>query len=204
MKPFSALAAALAIVASGPALAYKVPINASPQALFLRVGDGGNATYLNNNGTPGTSSEVNEVSASLTTAQLVAGTPVTMSTNTNQRRSSYDNFVFCENNQVYIGGFVRGGAANGALNAVAPASLTGAGGTSIPFSEISWTTSGIGDTGAQPIPAGAFDAAPGAQPIATFERNTWNESCLTFRYANRDVVGAGVYTGQVVYVLSAP
>ena len=36
------------------------------------------------------------------------------------------------------------------------------------------------------------------------ERNTWNESCLTFSYLNDTVPPAGTFTGVVVYTLSTP
>jgi hypothetical protein len=75
-------------------------------------------------------------------------------------------------------------------------------GDTIPFSQISWTSSGIGDAGAQPIPAGTFTG--GTQTLATFPVNTWRESCHTFSYANAASVASGTYTGRATYTLSAP
>ncbi len=52
--------------------------------------------------------------------------------------------------QLYIGGFYRTTGATGAaaqVTATVPAALTNAGGSTIPFSKISWTSSGNGDTG---------------------------------------------------------
>lgn len=202
-----ALITVLAASASAPSMAYTVNIGSSPDAVFLRVGDGGAGTYRGNGGTPGTSATINKVTATVPAAVFVASprTPVAMVTDTTQVTSSYDGFVFCNANQLYIGGFVRGGTRNGTLAANAPANLTDSSGQTIPFSQISWTSSGIGDgTNAQPVPAGAFDAAGGAQTLATFNRNTWRESCLSFSYANSAIVAAGTYTGRVTYTLSVP
>src|SRR3546814_13621731 len=83
------------------------------------------------------------------------GGNLAMTSNTTQSWSSYDNFVFCNvRQQVYVGGFNRGGwfsGGNGVLTVTAPANLTNANGDTIPFSQISWTSSGNGDTGAQPF-----------------------------------------------------
>jgi hypothetical protein len=80
--------------------------------------------------------------------------------------------------------------------------LTNAGGNTIPFTQISWTSSGNSDTGAQPFPAGTF--VGGTQTIGTINRNQWAESCHTFSYANTNFRAAGTYTGRVTYTLSAP
>jgi hypothetical protein len=77
-----------------------------------------------------------------------------------------------------------------------------ASGDTIPFTQISWTSSGNGDAGAEPIPAGAFNG--GTQTLTTFKVNTWNESCHTFSYANAASVASGTYTGRATYTLSAP
>ena len=52
------------------------------------------------------------------------------------------------------------------------------------------------------IPGGAF--SPGTQTLATFNRNTWRESCHSFIYANGAIQSAGTYTARVTYTLSAP
>ena len=107
-----------------------------------------------------------------------------------------------------MGGFYRStsggaGSATATLRAAVPAGLVNAGGQTIPFSQISWTSSGNGDTGAQPFPAGTF-VAGGTQTLGTINRNQWAESCHTFRYANTAVFASGTYTGRVTYTLSAP
>ena len=88
------------------------------------------------------------------------------------------------------------------LIATSPASLVNATGNTIPFTQIRWTSSGNGDTGAQPFPAGAF--VGGVQTIGSISRNQWAESCHTFTYSNSAVVAAGTYTGRVTYTLSTP
>lgn len=201
------LIAALVAVASPPLPAYTVNIGSSPAAVYLRVGDGGAGTYTGTGGTPGTSATVNRVSVTVPAATFVAAqrAPVAMATNATQLTSSYDGFVFCTANQLYVGGFVRGGNRNGVLSVDAPAGLTNADGDAIPFSQISWTSSGIGDGNtAQPVPAGTFDAVGGAQTLTTFNRNTWRESCLSFSYANSQIVAAGSYNARVTYTLSVP
>jgi hypothetical protein len=197
---------ALLAAACAPAAAYVVSISPGPRSAFLRVGDGGAGTYLGNDGAPGESATVNRVSVTVPAAALGSG-PRAMTTNTTQSRSSYDNYAFCDANEVYIGGFVRGGngGGDGVLIADAPTALTAADGHTIPFSQISWTSTGNGDSGAaQPVPAGSFDAAAGPQTLATFNRNTWRESCLRFSYANGQIVGAGTYEARVTYTLSVP
>jgi len=84
--------------------------------------------------------------------------------------------------QLYIGGFYRTtGAATVAaqVTATVPAALTDAAGDTIPFSKIRWTSSGNGDSGAEPFPAGGF-VNGGVQNVGSMSSNTWNESCWTF------------------------
>ena len=58
--------------------------------------------------------------------------------------------------------------------------------------KISWTSSGNGDTGAEPFPAGTF-VNGGVQNVGSMASNTWNESCWTFSYLNNTVPAAGTY-----------
>lgn len=184
--------------------AYWVDIGSSPAAVYLRVGNGTNRTYLGNGGKPRSGGSLNTVSVVVPAAALGAG-PRAMVTDATQLTSSYDGYAFCNANQIYIGGFNRGTGGVGTLTATAPAALTDAGsGQTIAFSQISWTSSGNGDGAtAQPIPAGTFSG--GAQTLAAdFVQNTWRESCHSFSYANTALVAAGTYRGTVVYTLSAP
>jgi len=175
--------------------------------IYLRVGDGAfNGTY-NNGGTPAASATITRVSVSVAAAAVGNGTAQAMTSNASQSASFYDGYAFCNlPAQVYIGGYNRGGllgaGGNGTLTVAAPANLTSTGGNTIPFSQISWTSSGNGDTGAQPFPSGTFTG--GTQTLASFPVNTWRESCHTFSYANANRVAAGTYNGQVTYTLSVP
>lgn len=199
----SACLCALAVPASG----YTVNITAGTRTLYLQVGVGTFTGTLQGGGSPGVNSTVNTVSVHVPAAEVGTGTVQPMTTNSTAANSFWDNFTFCTPPaQLYVGGFYRvtGGAGAGAtLTASVPANLSNGSGGSIPFSQISWTSSGIGDTGAQPFPGGTF-AAGSLQTIGTIARNQWAESCLTFSYANAAVVPSGTYTGTVVYTLSAP
>lgn len=202
--------AALLACASG-AGAYTV--NLTPRAqrtIYLQVGVGAfTGGPYNQGGSPATNPVVNLVSVTVPAAQIGNGTAQTMTTNSTAALSFYDGFAFCSlPNQLYVGGFYRstssnGGPATATLRANVPANLVSAGGRTIPFSQVRWTSSGIGDTGAQPFPAGTF-VNGGTQTIGTLNRNQWGESCHTFSYVNAAVVPAGTYTGRVTYTLSLP
>jgi hypothetical protein len=170
------------------------------------VGNGSFTGTYSGGGTPGSNTTINRVSVAVPAAQVGSGTAQQMSSDSTQAVSFYDNFTFCNPPvQVYIGGFFRlpGAAGTATLSVTtSAANLTNATGDTIPFSQISWTSSGIGDAGAQPIPGGTITG--GTQTLATFPVNTWNESCHTFSYANAASVAAGTYTGRATYTLSAP
>ena len=200
------LVAAAAAVAM-PAAAFTVNITAAnPRVIYLQIGvgsfTGGN---YNSGGTPANNATVNVVSVTVPAAQVGTGTAQVMNTNSGATSSFYDGYAFCNAPaQLYVGGFYRSTANTGAatLRATSPANLVNAGGNTIPFAQISWTSGGNGDTGAQPFPAGTF--VGGTQTIGTIARNQWAESCLTFSYANSNAVAAGTYTGRVTYTLSTP
>ena len=202
----AALVATAGVVAM-PAAAFTVNITAAnPRVIYLQVGvgsfTGGN---YNAGGSPANNATVNVVSVAVPAAQVGNGTAQVMNTDSGATASFYDGYAFCNApSQLYVGGFYRSTANTGAatLRATSPANLVNAGGNTIPFAQISWTSSGNGDTGAQPFPAGTF--VGGTQTIGTIARNQWAESCLTFRYANSNAVAAGTYTGRVTYTLSTP
>jgi hypothetical protein len=206
----------LAVLASAMAAApvvdaYIVNIAATnPRMIYLRVGDGvmSGGTY-SSGGTPARGGAIPLIRAVVPASAVGNGVPQVMTTPNNPRLTSdLDGFLFCNSGQVYVGGFYRTTATNGAnsqparLVVSAPANLTNAGGQTIPISQISWTSSGNGDTGVQPIPAGTFVA--GQSELTTFPRNTWRESCLTFRYGNQNLVAAGTYEATVTFTLAQP
>lgn len=200
--------ALVALLAGGPAAdAFTVNIAArNPRTIFLQVGvgtfTGGNYT---SGGSPATNSTVNVVSVTVPAASIGSGVAQGMTTNSASGISLYDGYAFCNlPGQLYIGGFYRSTTNTGAatLRAASPANLVNAGGQTIPFTQIGWTSSGNGDSGTQPFPAGTF--VGGNQVIGSINRNQWAESCHTFSYANNAIVAAGTYTGRVTYTLSTP
>jgi hypothetical protein len=198
----------LSVLAMSAAIAHAFTANigTGTRAIFLQVGNGSFTGTYSGGGTPGNNATVNVVSVTVPAAQVGTGTAQAMTSNSTQANSFYDNYVFCSPPaQIYIGGFYRLPTTSGtAVLSVttSAASLTNAGGDTIPFSQISWTSAGNGDTGAEVIPGGTFTG--GTQTLASFPVNTWNESCHTFSYANAGTVAAGTYTGRATYTLSAP
>jgi hypothetical protein len=190
------------------ASAFTVNVPTGSRTLYLQVGVGSFTGTLQGGGSPGVNNTVNTVSVTVPAAQVGTGTAQAMTTNSTAAQSFWDNFTFCSPPaQLYVGGFYRrpntASGAGATLTAAVPANLSNGAGGTIPFSQVSWTSSGIGDTGAQPFPAGTF-VGGSTQNIGTINRNQWAESCLTFSYANTAVVQGGTYTGTVVYTLSAP
>jgi len=194
-------------LAAGSASAFTVSITAAnPKAAYLQVGVGGFTGTYSGGGTPGNSTTVNRVSVTVPAAAVGTGVAQAMTTDSTVGASSYDGFVFCNTPaQLYIGGFFRNTANTGGatVTATVPASLSNGAGNTIAFSQITWTSSGIGDTGAQPFPAGTF-VSGGTQTVGAIARNQWAESCWTFSYLNAAVPAAGTFTGRVVFTLTTP
>ena len=189
------------------ASAFTVNITPGARVVYLAVGNGSFTGTLQAGGTPANNATVNTVSVTVPANVVGSGAAQPMTTNSMQATSFWDGFTFClpATQQVYIGGFFRmpGAAGNATLSVATPVGgLVNAGGDTIPFSQIRWVSSGIGDTGAEVIPSGTFTG--GTQTLASLPVNTWNESCHTFSYLNATVVAAGTYTGRAIYTLSAP
>jgi hypothetical protein len=185
--------------------AYTITIGTGTKAAYLRVGDGtitgGN---YNGGGTPAANATVNLASVTVP-ATAVGDTVDQAMTGSGRITSDLDGFVFCNAGQVYIGTFFRlptAASQSATLRVTSPTTLTSSSGGTIPISQISWTSSGNGDTGAQPIPAGSFSS--GTQTLATLQSNIWNESCHTFSYGNDAIVPAGTYNARVTYTLATP
>lgn len=199
-----ALVLLLSCVAMGNAHAFVVGISPGPRSVYLRVGDGAfGGSYYNSGGTPQSGGAVNTVAVTVAAADLFTGVDQPMSS-TSRATSDYDGFTFCVTGQTYIGGFFRGGngAGNATLTATVSSPLT-SGTSTIPFSQVRWTASGIGDGAAtQPIPGNNFGDV--AKNIASFPVNRWQESCHSFFYDNDAVVAAGNYVGTITYTLTAP
>src|SRR5438067_12801503 len=150
---------------------------------------------------------VNKESVAVAAAAVGNGTAQAMTTDSTVGASSYDGFAFCNvPAQLYIGGFYRTTtAAGGSVNVTAtvPAALVDAGGDTLSFARISWTTGGNGDSGSEPFPAGTFSAGV-VQTVGSIAQNQWAESCWTFSYSNTTFPAAGTYAGRVLYTLAAP
>jgi hypothetical protein len=202
------IGAALFGSSSGLASAYTATLTpASPLTVYLQVGVGSFTNNYLNGGQPGNNATINTVSTSVAAAAVGNGTAQAMTTNSSAAMSFWDGYAYCSvPGQLYVGGFYRttgGTTAAAQVTATVPAALTNAAGGTIPFSKIRWTSSGNGDTGAEPFPAGTF-VNGGVQNVGSMSSNTWNESCWAFSYLNNTVPSAGTFTGTVRYTLSAP
>jgi hypothetical protein len=216
-----ALAIALGLdltLLAGRASAFTVNLTAAaPKEVYLQVGNGlftgGNYTPIHGNGqptgTPGVNTTINVMSVSVPANAVGNSTAQTMSTNSTAANSYWDGFLFCNlaQQQLYIGGFYRtpgnsGAGTTATVTATLPASLTDGAGDTVPFTQISWTSGGNGDSGAEPFPAGSFTGT--SLVVGSIANNQWAESCWTFSYKNSIVPAAGTFTGRVTYTLSAP
>lgn len=198
------------VLVAGTAWAYTATLNpASPKEIYFQVGTG---TFTGcytcaTQGTPGINTTINKVTATLAVGTVGNGTAQAMTTDSTATTSYWDNYTYCSvPGQLYIGGFYRTTSyttTTAQVTATVPAALVNATGATIPFSTIHWTSSGIGDTGSEPFPAGTF-VNGGTQTVGAMSSNTWNESCWSFSYTNATVVQGGAYTGRVTYTMSAP
>jgi hypothetical protein len=183
--------------------AWVLTITAGPKAVYLQVGIGSYSGTYQSGGTPLNNAQVNVVSVTVPASAVGSGTAQAMTSDSTQSASFYDNFIVCNPPaQVYIGGWVRtpAGTGTGVLSVTSPATLT-SGTTTIPFSQISWTSTANGNN-APDIPAGTFNG--GTLALRNIAAGTWVENCHTFSYANTSVVAAGTYTGRVTYTLALP
>src|SRR5580704_10271301 len=201
-------AALLGVVAGNRAAPFTATLNpAAPLTVYLQVGVGSFTNDYINGGQPEKNTTINTVSVSVTSAVLGNRTPQAMTTNSTAAQSYWDGYTYCSvPGQLYIGGFYRtagGTTAAAQVTATVPAALTNATGDTIAFSKIQWTSTGNGDTGAEPFPAGTF-VNGGVQNVGAMASNTWNESCWTFSYLNNTVPPAGTFTGVVRYTMSSP
>jgi hypothetical protein len=186
-----------AIFSTGIAHAWVLAINPGPRAVYLAVG---NATQNARNTT------VNVVSVNVPANTLGTGQVQTMQSNSTQANSPFDNFNVCvpSTGQVYIGGFFRlpaPSAVTAVLQVSTPANLT-SGVNTIPFNQISWTSTALGNATAD-IPAGTFPNG-GSLVLRNFAANSYVENCHTFQYANTVLAPAGQYNGVATYTLAAP
>jgi hypothetical protein len=197
-----------ALTATFTAVAYTATLTAkSPQTIYLQVGVGAFSNYYIDGGTPEKNTTVNTVSVTVPAAAVGDGTAEAMTTDSTAANSYWGGALLCTvPAQLYIGGFYRTTGATTAaaqVTATVPSGLTNTSGDSISFATVQWTSSGNGDTGTEPFPAGKF-VSGGVQTVGSMASNTWNESCWTFSYLNTAVPASGTYTGVVLYTMTAP
>jgi hypothetical protein len=180
--------------------AWVLNLSSASRRVFLHVGNGTAES---------TNSTINLVQVNVTGAQLIAGGPVSMITDSSQSQSLYDGYTTCPTpgSQIMVGAsYRRSNAANGpasaTLSVTSPATLTTVAGDTIPFSQISWTVAAPGSSNPNVISAGTFSGA--SQTLATVAANTYIENCHTFSYANSAPQAAGTYNGRVTYTMTSP
>lgn len=184
-------------VLATPAQAWVLNLTPGARAVYLAVG---NATANADN------AAVNLVSVTVPGGSLGTGAAQVFTTNSTQAISPYDNYTLCNPaaGQVYVGGFYRLPTTNATLavlQVTTPAGLT-SGVNTIPFNQISWSSTALGNAGAD-IPAGTFISG-GTLFLRNFAANSYVENCHTFSYANTTPVAAGTYDGRATYTLTAP
>jgi hypothetical protein len=212
----------LPLLITGAAHAFTITLaGAPPRTVYLQIGVGtftgtycgAGCTYVtpiaqSAGSAPGTNTTINKVSVAVAANAVGNGVAQAMTTDSTQSQSFFDGFAFCNTPaQLYIGGFYRtpgnsGAGTTATVTATVPVSLTDAAGDSLAFTQISWTSGGNADSGAEPFPAGSFTGT--SQVVGSIANNQWAESCWTFSYKNTVVPAAGTYTGRVLYTLSAP
>ena len=175
--------------------AWVVAVTPGQKRIYLAVG---NATAFAANAT------INQVSVTVPANVVGTGTAQAMTSNSTQANSPFSGFNVCvPPNQVYIGGYFRepSTTANVArLQVTTPATLT-SGADTLPFTQISWTSTALGNAAAD-IPAGTFNGA--TLFLRNITSNTYVENCHTFTYGNTNLVAAGVYSGRATYTLATP
>ncbi len=212
-RPYRRILGAVCVAACGSACygsawGFTATLNpASPQTIYLQVGVGSSTGDYINGGQMQRNTAINTVSVSVPAAVLGNGTAQSMTTNSTAAVSYWDGYTYCSvPGQLYIGGFFRTTGATTSpaqVTATVPVALTDATGDALPFSKISWSSSGNGDSGAEIFPGGTF-VNGGTQTVGTMSSNTWNESCWTFSLANNAMAAAGSYSGTVLYTMTAP
>ena len=181
--------------ASLSAEAWVMTITPGARTVYLAVG---NAT------TDAANATINLVSVTVPANVVGTGVAQAMTSDSTQANSPYDGFTVCvPPNQVYIGGYFRrpGNPPQSAvLQVTTPATLTN-GVDTLPFTQISWTSTALGNPAAD-IPAGTFNG--GTLFLRNIAANTYVENCHTFSYANTNLVPPGAYNGRATYTLTAP
>lgn len=187
----------LALGLALPAQALVFNLGNSPtRQLHLQVGTGGDGVQ-----TMPVNPTVDVVSVTVPASALGNSASQVMSTSNPNTIDPYPpvRLTCSDGRQVLVSAIARVpfGVANATLTVNSSAPLTNATGETLPFSQISWTSSDGS------IPSGTFNTGA-AQTVLNMTTSQQYESCHTFRYANTGVVAAGTYRGRVTYTLSMP
>jgi hypothetical protein len=204
-KRWCGVVAACALVcALQPARAWILTVTPGPKTIYLQVGTGSySGGYYNAGGTPANNATINKVTVTVPAAVVGTGAAQAMTSDSGTSLSFYDGYAVCNPPaQVYVGGWARlpAGSGTAVLTVTSPANLT-SGSNTIPFSEISWSSTANGDT-TPDVAAGTFNG--GTITLANIAAGTWVEDCHTFTYANTAIRAAGTYTGRATYSLALP
>ena len=186
----SHIAIAACLLAASAAHGATVSIGNGPGRLILQIGSTAATINQVNFSVPGTNVGDGTVIAS---SNVVPASPT------------------CPANTVLIDAQARSQGFNprtATLSVDSSTPLT-AGTFTIPFSQMSWssTTPGGGGSGCLnapvTIPSGTFSGAAG-QSLITFNTSRRACVCAKFSYLNQSIVSAGTYTGRVTYTLAMP
>lgn len=175
--------------------AWVLTVTPGTRRVYLAVG---NAT------TDAANATINLVSVTVPANVVGTGAAQAMTSNSTQANSPFDAYTVCvPPNEVLVSGYLRepSTTANVAqLQVTTPASLT-SGTDTLPFTQISWTSTALGNATAD-IPAGTFNG--GTLFLRNIGSNSYVENCHAFTYANTNLVAAGVYNGRATYTLTSP
>ena len=190
-------AASLALGWLAPAHALIFNLGNSPtRQLHLQVGTGGNGAQV-----MPVNPTVDVVSVTVPAAALGNSASQVMSTSNPNTIDPYPpvSLTCSDGRQVLVSAIARVpvGIANATLTVNSSAPLVNATGETLPFSQISWTSSD------NSVPSGTFNTGA-AQTLLSMTTSQQYMSCHTFSYANTGVVAAGIYRGRVIYTLSMP
>ena len=201
---------ALTVAVSGAAAGYTVTLTpAAPLTVYLQVGVGSFTGDYIDGGQPQNNTTINTVSASrVLGAWSATARAQAMTTNSTAAQSYWDGYTFCSvPGQLYIGGFYRTTGATTAaaqVTATVPAALVNAGGGTIPFSQIQWSSERQ-----RRLRRGAVSGGHLRQRRRA-ERRIHGEQYLERKLLDlqlsrtTSVPAAGTFTGVVLYTLSAP
>jgi hypothetical protein len=176
-----AVAALLLCVADGAAIT--IVVGNTPTRVSLRVGSPGG--------------QIDLVTFTIPAANVGDGVPITGTVPPQPGLGA-----LCPANTVYVEVEGRASPANSRTVTLAVDSSTplSNGIQTIPFTQIDWISTGLPPV---TVPSGTFSGGAG-QVLVSFQNSRVALQCLQFRYLNQNVVGAGTYSGRVVYGVTMP